>query len=143
MRYAEVLLNKAEAYARMGDLANALVCLNEIRSRVGLPERTAADEAEFMKHLRHERMVELAGEGFRLWDLRRWRLAHDEDGFIHGKQAHGVKISKDEATGTLTFSQVEVDAGMKRLFPERFYLFSLPVNERSNNKLLGQNNPGW
>lgn len=143
VRYAEVLLNKAEAYARMGDLANALVCLNEIRSRVGLPERTAADEAEFMKHLRHERMVELAGEGFRLWDLRRWRLAHDEDGFIHGKQAHGVKISKDEATGALTFSQVEVDAGMKRLFPERFYLFSLPVNERSNNKLLGQNNPGW
>ena len=106
MRYAEVLLNKAEAYARMGDLANALVCLNEIRSRVGLPERTAANEDEFMKHLRHERMVELA-------------------------------------TGALSFSQVEVDAGMKRLFPERFYLFSLPVNERSNNKLLGQNNPGW
>ncbi len=143
VRYAEVLLNKAEAYARMGDLANALVCLNEIRSRVGLPERTAANEDEFMKHLRHERMVELAGEGFRLWDLRRWRLANGEDGFIDGKQTHGVRISKDEATGALSFSQVEVDAGMKRLFPERFYLFSLPVNERSNNKLLGQNNPGW
>lgn len=143
VRYAEVLLNKAEAYARMGDLANALVCLNEIRSRVGLPERTAANEDEFMKHLRHERMVELAGEGFRLWDLRRWRLANGDDGFIDGKQAHGVRISKDEATEALTFSQVEVDAGMKRLFPERFYLFSLPVNERSNNKLLGQNNPGW
>ena len=54
-----------------------------------------------------------------------------------------VGIHQDEATGALSFSQVEVDAGMKRLFPERFYLFSLPVNERSNNKLLGQNNPGW
>ena len=88
-------------------------------------------------------MLFRSGEGFRLWDLRRWRLANGDDGFIDGKQAHGVSISKDEATGALSFSQVEVDAGMKRLFPERFYLFSLPVNERSNNKLLGQNNPGW
>ena len=54
-----------------------------------------------------------------------------------------MKITKDAGTGALTYSQVEVDAGMKRLFYNRFYLFSLPVVERSNNKLLGENNPGW
>ena len=143
LRFAEVLLNKAEAYAELGDLTKALECLNEVRSRVGLPAKTTADTAEFMKFLRHERMVELAGEGFRLWDLRRWKLADGENGYIDGKQAHGVKITKDAGSGALTYSQVEVDAGMKRLFYNRFYLFSLPVVERSNNKLLGENNPGW
>lgn len=143
LRFAEVLLNKAEAYAELGDLTKALKCLNEVRSRVGLPAKTTADKAEFMKYLRHERMVELAGEGFRLWDLRRWKLADGDNGYIDGKQAHGVKITKDEGTGSLTYSQVEVDAGMKRIFYNRFYLFSLPVVERSNNKLLGENNPGW
>ena len=143
LRFAEVLLNKAEAYAELGDLTKALECLNEVRSRVGLPAKTTADKAEFMKFLRHERMVELAGEGFRLWDLRRWKLADGENGSIDGKQAHGVKITKDAGSGALTYSQVEVDAGMKRLFYNRFYLFSLPVVERSNNKLLGENNPGW
>ena len=143
IRFAEVLLNKAEAYAELGDLTKALECLNEVRSRVDLPAKTTADKAEFMKFLRHERMVELAGEGFRLWDLRRWKLADGENGHIDGKQAHGVKITKDAGSGALTYSQVEVDAGMKRLFYNRFYLFSLPVVERSNNKLLGENNPGW
>lgn len=143
LRFAEVLLNKAEAYAELGDLTKALECLNEVRSRVGLPAKTTADKADFMKYLRHERMVELAGEGFRLWDLRRWKLADGDNGYIDGKQAHGVKITKDEGTGSLTYSQVEVDAGMKRIFYNRFYLFSLPVVERSNNKLLGENNPGW
>lgn len=143
LRFAEVLLNKAEAYAELGDLTKALECLNEVRSRVGLPAKTTADKAEFMKYLRHERMVELAGEGFRLWDLRRWKLADGDNGYIDGKQAHGVKITKDEGTGSLTYSQVEVDAGIKRIFYNRFYLFSLPVVERSNNKLLGENNPGW
>lgn len=143
LRFAEVLLNKAEAYAELGNLTKALECLNEVRSRVGLPAKATADKAEFMKYLRHERMVELAGEGFRLWDLRRWKLADGDNGYIDGKQAHGVKITKDEGTGALTYSQVEVDAGMKRIFYNRFYLFSLPVVERSNNKLLGENNPGW
>ena len=143
LRFAEVLLNKAEAYAELGDLTKALECLNEVRSRVGLPAKTTADKTEFMKFLRHERMVELAGEGFRLWDLRRWKLADGENGNIDGKQAHGVKITKDAGSSALTYSQVEVDAGMKRLFYNRFYLFSLPVVERSNNKLLGENNPGW
>lgn len=144
LRYAEVLLNKAEAYAQLGNLTKALECLNEVRSRVGLPARAAADKDEFMKHLRHERMVELAGEGFRYWDLRRWKMANGEDSCIDGTQVHGVKITRDAENGSLSYVQVEVDAGMTRLFYDRFYLFSLPVTERSNNKELnGVNNPGW
>ncbi len=44
-----------------------------------------------MAFLRKERCVELAGEGFRYWDLRRWKLAEN---VINDKNAHGVKITK-------------------------------------------------
>lgn len=143
VRYAEVLLNKAEAYAELGDLTKALECLNTVRSRVGLPAKSASTKDEFMEQLRHERMVELAGEGFRYWDLRRWKMANGDHSYIDGTQAHGTRITKDATTGALTYTQVEVDGGLTRLFYDRFYLFSLPVNERSNNTTLGNNNPGW
>lgn len=143
LRYGEVLLNKAEALAQQDWAANsveALACLNQIRDRVGLPEKLASSLEEFMELLRHERMVELAGEGFRYWDLRRWSLAED---VIQGQQAHGCWITKDGSTGDLTYKQVEIDGGKTRVFMERFYAFSIPEVERSNNRLLGDNNKGW
>lgn len=150
IRYAEVLLNKAEALAELGNgrLPEALESLNQVRARVGLPAKTASTKAEFMKLLRKERMVELAGEGFRFWDIRRWRIAGDDpnvegDGVIHGAVAHGVKITKDPETGKCTYEHVEVDAGRTRIFLDHYYAFSIPVEERSNNNLFGQNNPGW
>ena len=92
-------------------------------------------------------MVELAGEGFRFWDIRRWRIAGDDlavegDGIIHGAVAHGVKITKD-ADGNFSYEQVAVDAGRTRVFLDHYYAFSIPVEERSNNRLFGDNNPGW
>ena len=150
IRYAEVLLNKAEALAELGDsrLSEALDALNQVRARVGLPAKSATTKDEFMKLLRKERMVELAGEGFRFWDIRRWRIAGDDpnvdgDGVIHGAVAHGVKITKNADTGACTYEQVEVDGGRTRIFLEHYYAFSIPVEERSNNNLFGQNNPGW
>lgn len=148
LRYAEVLLNKAEALAESGDLENALLVLNDVRGRVGLPPKSASDKASFMKILRKERMVELAGEGFRFWDIRRWRIAGDDpavedDGVIHGAVAHGVKITRNAETGECTYEQVAVDAGRTRVFLDHYYAFSIPVTERSNNRLLGDNNPGW
>ena len=143
LRYAEVLLNKAEALAQQNwaqNSAEALQCLNDIRDRVGLPARSASSLDQFMEYLKHERMVELAGEGFRYWDLRRWRLAED---FIQDQTAHGCWITKDETTGELSYSQVEVDGGKTRIFRPEYYAFSIPETERSNNALLGENNTGW
>ena len=143
LRYGEVLLNKAEALAQQNWAENgteALQCLNDIRARVGLPARSATSLDEFMELLRQERKVELAGEGFRYWDLRRWRMAED---VIQNQQAHGCWITKDPDDGTLSYSQVEVDGGKTRVFLERYYAFSIPEVERSNNALLGENNKGW
>lgn len=140
IRYAEVLLNKAEAYAELDFSANkdkALDALNEVRARVGLPAKTAASKEEFMEMLRKERCVELAGEGFRYWDLRRWKLAGK---VINGQNAHGVKITKND--DSYSYERVECDGGTSRIFLDKYYYFSLPTVELANNKLC-ENNPYW
>lgn len=143
IRYAEVLLNYAEALAESDWGANreqALAALNEVRARVDLKAKDASTLDEFRTILRKERMVELAGEGLRYWDLRRWRIAED---VIHGKVAHGCRITKNEADGSYDYEQVSVDADRTRVFFERYYSYSIPIAERSNNTALGANNPGW
>ncbi len=145
IRYAEVLLNQAEALAEQSysqNKADALAALNEVRNRVGLPgitETQASDKDSFMTYLRHERMVELAFEGFRYWDIRRWRLA---ESVINGKTAHGVKITKN-SDGSFSYQQVDCDGGQTRYFDSKYYLMSIPESERLNNSLIGENNPGW
>lgn len=143
MRYAEVLLNLAEALAEQDYSKNqddALEALNEVRERVNLPKRTteeAPDKDSFMKLLRKERICELAFEGFRYWDLRRWRLAGE---VIDGKQAHGTKITKKD-DNTYTYEQVSCDDNINRFFPERYYLLPIPVDELQNNPLCENNTP--
>ena len=141
LRYAEVLLNKAEAYAQLdyGQYQSlALGALNEVRARVGLPAKTSADAPSkdaFMTLLRKERSVELAGEGFRYWDLRRWKLAGN---VINGQNAHGVKITKN-SDDTFSYERVECDGGTPRVFLDGYYYFSLPTSETSNNNLCDNN----
>jgi len=145
IRYGEVLLNLAEALAEQDfslNKASALAALNEVRNRVGLPgvkESQVNDEESFMALVRQERKVELAFEGFRYWDLRRWRLAEST---IHGKTAHGVKITRN-ADNTFKYEQVDCDGGLTRYFDPKYYLMSVPESERLNNSLIGPNNPGW
>ncbi|MCL1933307.1 MAG: RagB/SusD family nutrient uptake outer membrane protein [Candidatus Azobacteroides sp.] len=144
LRYAEVLLNKAEAYAQSDYNQyrdRALVALNEVRNRVGLPAKTAADAPDkdrFMELLRKERCVELAGEGFRYWDLRRWKLA---ESVINGKNAHGVTVTKND-DNTFSYETVACDGGTPRIFLDKYYYFSLPTSELANNNLC-KNNPYW
>jgi len=74
IRFAEVLLNRAEAYARTGDLGSALDDINRLRERAGVDLYTAADFATTEAALEliwHERLLELAMEGDRWPDLVR------------------------------------------------------------------------
>lgn len=77
MRYAELLLIDAEANIEMngGDLKRAQSDINQIRQRVKMPKITTLDRAELRSALRYERTVELCAEGFRWFDIRRWKLA--------------------------------------------------------------------
>ncbi len=71
-RLAEVYLIRAEARAQQGSLVNALADLNIIRVRAGLNPSTAVTQADILTAIYKERRVELAHEGQRFFDLRRY-----------------------------------------------------------------------
>jgi hypothetical protein len=74
-RYAEVLLNAAEAAFELGQTGVAVGYINQVRARAGLVTPLTAGDLTFDRIV-HERRVELAFEGHTLFDMKRWRLAH-------------------------------------------------------------------
>lgn len=79
LRYADVLLMYAEAQNEVsGPDASVYNALNLIRERAGMPEVPAGlSQAETRDVIRHERRIELAGEGLYYYDIRRWRTAEE------------------------------------------------------------------
>lgn len=160
IRYAEVLLIYAEAKARAGQAdASVYTALNKIRTRAGMPiiEQTTNDELLYA--IARERRHELSGEGQRLSDIRRWKIAEDVmNGFILGRmqksyptkapvidqwgtpdyEAAGIPIASD--TNDPNTSMRTVD---RRIFnPNKDYLWPIPYIERQTNPNLTQN-PNW
>ncbi len=76
MRYADVLLMYAEAKINLGQIDITVInAINAVRSRGGLPALSLATPSADLKAIvRRERAVEFAGEGLRLFDLRRWDI---------------------------------------------------------------------
>jgi len=93
---------------------------------------------DLKQELIKERMLELAFEGHRFWDLRRWGLAEKR---LHGTKLHGAKITR-QTNGTLLFQKVPVDI-QNRIYPRRFDQFPLPVGELNNNPLITKQPDGW
>ena len=76
-RLGEIYLNAAEAAFELNDMEAAAGYLNIIRERAGFgPESLAATDVDF-DQIRNERRVELAFEDHIVWDLKRWRIAHE------------------------------------------------------------------
>lgn len=135
LRYGEVLLNRAEACYRTNDTEGANAAVREIRARVGLPYTDRSGD-NLWKAIVQERKVELAFEGLRYWDLRRWNAAAKAypEG-LTGYQQHGLKIEKDGSNFRYTYVSVDEK---DRLFPERLYRFPMPESELSSNNLVEQ-----
>ena len=87
--------------------------------------------AEFLEKVKHERRVELAFEGHRFWDLRRWK---DLD---ESKNIYGVKIVKNGDEITYTKSLME-----ERKIEDKLYFYPIANTELFKNGNLKQN-PGW
>lgn len=90
LRYAEVVLMKAEAQNELGSTAGAIILLNQIRSRAGLAGTTAATQAAVRTAIWNERRVEMAFEHDRFFDLVRTgqavaAFAVDGKTFVAGK----------------------------------------------------------
>ncbi|RYD87692.1 MAG: RagB/SusD family nutrient uptake outer membrane protein, partial [Sphingobacteriales bacterium] len=105
IRYAEVLLTYAEAKIEANDIdASVVTAINEVRSRAyGMvatdvahyPEVTLAGQSELRNIVRNERRVELAFEGLRWFDIKRWRIAAGANGTMNG-QVRGAYLSTGE-----------------------------------------------
>ncbi len=167
-RYAEVLLNFAEAKAELGTLTQADLnkSINLLRTRVGMPALSLVPVADpnkafpalsdIINEVRRERRVELAIEGKRFDDLMRWAAA---DELIVGKRLLGFKIIGSGAMATefapeinnsiLVNAQGYIDP-YKNTIPTGFgfkvgrdYLSPIPSEQIILSKDNIVQNPGW
>lgn len=128
IRLGDVILMLAEAYNETGELDKAVTEVNKIRSRVGMPSLNSGPswlavggKEEMALRIRRERAFELAGEGQRYWDLRRW-----------GMLEQSVRNATD-IFGDLMYT---------RSYQPRHELWPIPLVEMERNTNLTQN-PGW
>lgn len=132
LRLAEVYLNRAEAYYHLDENSKALADINTIRARVDLPDVENLSGENLFNAIRQERKIELAYEGHLYWDMRRWKLAHEE---YNDYRVHGMKIIKVGAS----YEFEVVDADLEdRTFLRKWYVFPVPYNELANNSLIEQ-----
>lgn len=132
-RYAELLLNYAEAQWMLGNTEVARTYVNMVRARVNMPAISSANFT-FDRYV-NERRVELAFEGLRLWDINRWKQGPQ----FRGGAIHGVTIT---GTTARTYRKVAVE---NRVFADpKMYLFPIPQSEidKYPNGGLVQNT-GW
>ncbi len=135
-RYGEVLLNHAEAAIELGKTAEALSAVNQIRKRAGIAELATVD----INNIIHERKVELAFEGHRYWDLRRWRMAVDKLNSFNS----GIRYILDVNTRKYKIEILEkIEGGNnKPVFHDYNYYFPITLSRTSNNPNLVEN-PGY
>ncbi|HEX5552735.1 MAG TPA: RagB/SusD family nutrient uptake outer membrane protein [Chitinophagaceae bacterium] len=142
IRYAEILLNYAEAAFELGkDKPQALDAINQIRGRAGIKLLTAPELT--LDKIRHERKVELAFEDKRFWDIRRWRIGTDlfRNTYVHGLWPY-LKYANGKYTYTYkVVSGYPIDDGFPRIFEERDYYSDLSTYVNSDPNIV--NNPGW
>ncbi|RPD41101.1 RagB/SusD family nutrient uptake outer membrane protein [Chitinophaga barathri] len=148
MRYAEVLMNLAEAANETGRTAEAYDVLKLLRQRAkieagadGLYGLDAAMGVPAMRtRLQKERFVEFAFEQKRFWDLRRWRMLHTQ---LNGKRRHGLAGTKtNDAPLTFTYEIVDVDLAGDIVFNQNIYFAPMNRTEIRNNPKLLQT-LGW
>lgn len=140
IRYAEVLLNYAEAMNEafgpdvdgLGNGKTAKWAIDQVRDRALQPPLPAGlDKTAMRARIRHERRIELAFEEHRFWDVRHWKEADTQ------KQVWLQVIEKDKS-GKLTYSRQKRD----RVFDApKMYLMPIPFEQVANGKY--EQNPGW
>ncbi|MBC9797151.1 RagB/SusD family nutrient uptake outer membrane protein [Sinomicrobium weinanense] len=160
MRYAEVLLIYAEAKTELGQAdATVLDAVNQVRARAygvdvgdtgNYPAVTTTNQDELRTIIRRERKVELANEGFRLTDIRRWKIAeHVMPGIFAGRPRGAYSnmtfVPEIDRYGHPNYngSQDLYRSVDQRIFnPGRDYLWPIPQKDMDVNPALEQN-PGY
>ena len=149
-RLAEMYLNFAEAaYQSTGNpdtqinIGNGISmsardAVNAVRRRVGMPDLPSGlTKDEFEKRYRNERRVELAYEGHRYFDVRRWKIMEQSERYVTG-----MRITK-EADDSFTYQRISFD---RDSYKEKLYLYPIPqyeINKMFSHTGTDWQNPGW
>lgn len=162
-RYAEVLLNYAEAMAELGECDDNILdmTVNQLRDRVGMPHLAANvgftdpnwpdygyELSPLLYEIRRERAVELLGEGFRWDDIVRWKagkLLENPKSMLGMKVSDTLKDKYDDFNRTINengYMVVYPDKSTRK-WDDKLYLHPLPIEETTMNPNLLPNNPGW
>ncbi len=159
IRFAEVLMNFAEAANETGNANEALAVLKQIRQRAGIEPGidgnygiTATTKEQIRDAIHFENYIEFAFEGKRFWELRRLRLLHTT---INGMHKYGLLSTLKaglDPNAKVTYLPEDFDYQTQELFvkseikamytPESYYFFPISKDEMDKNQNLKQN-VGW
>ncbi len=155
LRYAEVLLNYAEAKERLGQLTQADLdkTINLLRDRVGMVHMNLSNlpaGSDIRTEIQRERRIELFFEGHRYFDIIRWKQGH-----ILGEDLLGVNkrwldqsrlavdLDKDLTWQTKDGEQYLLIETGRTFNPDKHYLLPIPFKQMQLNPNLAPQNPGW
>ncbi len=145
MRYADVLLMRAEALVELGQTDQEIYKLiNQVRQRpsvmmptVEIAEGENLNQGQLREIVRHERRVEFGMEFTRYSDMRRWELESavaDIWGF------NKAKLSNPSSPATWSFERIKI--ATRTFDPKKGWLWPIPLEDIQNNENLTQN-PGY
>ena len=149
MRYAEVLLNRAEAAWELfsagagGSIdyrADAWQCINDIRERGGAILLSSPTELDNIQIIRKERRKELAFENKIWWDMRRWRTADTE---LNNTVWNVINPYYVVENGKYIFQRRPDERNARYTFNVNWYYEPIPTGEIGKNPNLLPNNPGY
>ena len=138
-RYAEILMNYAEACIELGgaDLQKGIDALNMVRNRAGLPDRVTADQATARDYVRHERNIEFFGEGHRFYDMRRWMIAEQVITNVYGMRVEHYD------NGYTIWKYNKADKADDRSFTDKKFYWVPIARDEMNKAPQLQQNPGY
>jgi hypothetical protein len=158
MRYAEILLTYAESKIELNDIdVSVMNAINLVRRRAGQPDvetTIQADQNKLRQLIRRERTVELAMEGFRWFDIRRWDIASivmpqkvmgiAKDPAIAPASPDFKTTAVNDLNNIPTYSASESTRMLReiRYWYPKLNLLPVPQSERDINPKLTQN-PEW
>jgi hypothetical protein len=144
IRYAEILLNAAEAANEYhGPTAEVYTWLRAIRERAGIYADADGDGKnlygikddmtveEMRRFIQNERRVELAFEEHRYWDVRRWKIAPD----VANQEVHGMEITR-AVDGAYSYRIITI---RRHVFTPGMYYWPIPMSEMTKSPALVQN----
>lgn len=129
VRLADMLLLYAEVLNELGQTAEAIPYVNQVRARAQMPPITASGKDELLEIIKHERKIELLAEDVLIWDYKRWK--EHERTMPYGSKFYGFRKEN--------FGKESHTFYVKNLAFPKDYLWPIPTYELTVNPNMTQN----